>query len=193
MIKYTSEIQRTKKNKSAPPMKTLQGKKIILGVCAGIAAYKAAFLVRLLTKAGAEVQVVMTPDAVHFITPLTMSTLSGRPVLLEYFDGNTGEWNNHVHLALWADALLVAPATANTLSKFAQGACDNLLAAVYLSARSPVFLAPAMDLDMWRHPATQANMTALRSFGHEIIAPGHGELASGLVGEGRLAEPEDIL
>lgn len=174
-------------------MGTLQGKKIILGVCASIAAYKAAFLVRLLTKAGAEVQVVMTPDAVEFITPLTLSTLSGKPVLVEYFNAKTGEWNNHVHLALWADALLIAPASANTLSKFARGACDNLLTAVYLSARSPVFLAPAMDLDMWIHPATQHNVHTLQSFGQHFIAPAYGELASGLVGEGRLAEPEQIV
>ncbi len=174
-------------------METIRGKKIILGVCGSIAAYKAAFLLRLLTKAGAEVQVIMTPDAVHFITPLTLSTLSGKPVLVDYFDEKTGEWNNHVHLALWADVILVAPASANTLSKFAAGACDNLLAAVYLSARSPVFLAPAMDLDMWKHPATQSNISALLSIGHHLIAPENGELASGLVGEGRLAEPEEII
>lgn len=174
-------------------METIRGKKIILGVCGSIAAYKAAFLLRLLTKAGAEVQVIMTPDAVHFITPLTLSTLSGKPVLVDYFDEKTGEWNNHVHLALWADVILVAPASANTLSKFAAGACDNLLAAVYLSARSPVFLAPAMDLDMWKHPATQSNINSLLSIGHYLIAPENGELASGLVGEGRLAEPEEII
>lgn len=174
-------------------MESLRGKKIILGVCASIAAYKAAILLRLLTKAGAEVQVVMTPDAVEFITPLTLSTLSGRPVLVSYFERETGEWNNHVHLALWADALLIAPATANTLSKFAQGACDNLLTAIYLSARSPVFLAPAMDLDMWKHGSTQGNVERLRSFGNIFISPEYGELASGLVGEGRLAEPEEIV
>lgn len=173
-------------------MKTIKGKKIILGVSGSIAAYKAAFLLRLLTKAGAEVQVIMTPDATHFVGPLTFSTLSGKPVLVEYFDEKTGEWNNHVHLALWADLILVAPATANTLSKFANGVCDHLLAAVYLSARCPVYLAPAMDLDMWHHPATQNNIERLKSYGNLIISPGSGELASGLVGEGRLAEPEEL-
>lgn len=174
-------------------METIRGKRIILGVCGSIAAYKAAFLLRLLTKAGAEVQVVMTPDAVHFIGPLTFSTLSGRPVLVDYFDEKTGEWNNHVHLALWADVILVAPVSANTLSKFAHGGCDNLLSAIYLSARSPVFLAPAMDLDMWKHPATQSNIQSLLSYGYHLIAPENGALASGLVGEGRLAEPEHIV
>lgn len=174
-------------------MANLRGKKIILGVCAGIAAYKAAFLLRLLVKEGAEVQVIMTPDATSFITPLTLSTLSGRPVLIEYFNTRTGEWNNHVHLALWADVILVAPTTANTLAKFSSGLCDNLLTAVYLSARSPVLLAPAMDLDMWTHGATRTNLKTIKSFGHVVIPPGTGELASGLVGEGRMAEPEDIL
>lgn len=174
-------------------MATIKGKRIILGVCGSIAAYKAAFLLRLLTKAGAEVQVVMTPDAVSFVGPLTFATLSGRPVLVDYFDQKTGEWNNHVHLALWADLILIAPASANTLSKFAHGGCDNLLSAIYLSARSPVFLAPAMDLDMWKHPATRANIAALEIYGHRLISPESGELASGLVGEGRLAEPEEIL
>lgn len=174
-------------------METIKGKHIILGVCGSIAAYKAAFLLRLLTKAGAEVQVVMTPDAVNFVGPLTFSTLSDRPVLVDYFDEKTGEWNNHVHLALWADLIVIAPASANTLSKFAYGGCDNLLTAIYLSARSPVFLAPAMDLDMWKHPATQANIGTLLSYGHQLISPEIGELASGLVGEGRLAEPEEIL
>lgn len=168
-------------------------KKIILGVCGGIAAYKAAILVRSLIKEGAEVQVIMTPDAVAFVTPLTFSTLSGRPVFIEYFDATSGEWNNHVHLALWADAILVAPATANTLAKFAHGLCDNLLAAVYLSATCPVILAPAMDLDMWKHPSTQANISKLESYGNTIISPGEGELASGLVGQGRLREPEEIV
>lgn len=173
-------------------MKTIKGKKIILGVSGSIAAYKAAFLLRLLTKAGAEVQVIMTPDATNFVGPLTFSTLSGRTVLVEYFDKKTGEWNNHVHLALWADLILVAPATANTLSKFANGGCDNLLSAVYLSARCPVYLAPAMDLDMWHHPATQHNIQRLTSYGNHIMFPGTGALASGLVGEGRLAEPEEL-
>lgn len=174
-------------------MATIQGKKIILGVCAGIAAYKAAFLLRLLVKSGAEVQVVMTPDARSFITPLTLSALSGKPVLIDYFDTETGSWNNHVHLALWADLILIAPTTANTLAKFASGACDNLMTAIYLSARSPVLIAPAMDLDMWAHSATQQNVEKVRTYGNVIIPPGSGELASGLVGEGRMAEPEEII
>ncbi|SEL42644.1 bifunctional phosphopantothenoylcysteine decarboxylase/phosphopantothenate--cysteine ligase CoaBC [Parapedobacter koreensis] len=172
---------------------SVRGKHILLGVCGSIAAYKAAFLVRLLVKDGARVQVVMTPDATQFITPLTLSALSGNPVFVDYFDASTGEWNNHVHLALDADAVVVAPASANTLAKFAHGLCDNLLCAIYLSAKSPVFVAPAMDLDMWAHGSTQANITRLQSFGNRIIPPGHGELASGLKGEGRLAEPEEIL
>lgn len=171
----------------------LRGKHVLLGVCGSIAAYKAALLTRLLVKAGADVQVIMTPDATHFITPLTLATLSGNPVLVDYFNPSTGEWSNHVQLALAADALLVAPTSANTLAKFANGICDNLLCAVYLSAKSPVFLAPAMDLDMWAHRSTQANVDRLRRLGSRIIPPGTGELASGLNGEGRLAEPDEIL
>lgn len=171
----------------------LKGKKIILGICGSIAAYKAAALTRLLVKAGAEVQVVMTTEATAFITPLTLSTLSNKPVLSQYFDKKTGEWSRHVHLALWADLLLIAPTSANTLAKLANGLCDNLLCAVYLSAKCPVYLAPAMDLDMWAHPATQQNIRKLQGFGNKIINPGNGELASGLVGEGRLAEPEEII
>ena len=171
----------------------IAGKHILLGVCGSIAAYKAAPLIRLLIKAGAQVQVVMTPDATQFITPLTLATLSGKPVMVDYFHSDSGEWNNHVKLALDADAVLVAPASANTLSKFANGLCDNLLCATYLSAKCPVFLAPAMDLDMWAHPATRANIERLQSYGNHVIPPGRGELASGLHGEGRLAEPEDIL
>lgn len=171
----------------------LKGKKIILGICGSIAAYKAAALTRLLVKAGAEVQVIMTPDATAFITPLTLSTLSNKPVLSQYFDKQTGEWSRHVHLGLWADLMLIAPASANTLAKLANGICDNLLCAVYLSAKCPVYLAPAMDLDMWAHPATQGNIKRLQHFGNKIIHPGEGELASGLVGEGRLAEPEEII
>ncbi len=171
----------------------VRGKHILLGVCGSIAAYKAALLARLLVKAGATVQVVMTPDATHFITPLTLSTLSGNPVLVDYFNASTGEWNNHVHLALTADAILIAPASANTLAKFANGLCDNLLCAVYLSAKCPVFVAPAMDSDMWAHGSTQSNIARLQSFGNLVIPPGNGELASGLSGEGRLAEPEEIL
>ncbi len=169
------------------------GKRILLGICGSIAAYKAALLTRLLVKAGAHVQVVMTPDAAHFVTPLTFSTLSGNPVLVDYFNPETGEWNSHVHLALQADAILVAPASANTLAKFAQGLCDNLLCAVYLSAKCPVFVAPAMDLDMWAHGSTRSNIDRLRSYGNHVIPPGNGALASGLSGDGRLAEPEDIL
>ncbi|WP_353182619.1 bifunctional phosphopantothenoylcysteine decarboxylase/phosphopantothenate--cysteine ligase CoaBC [Parapedobacter lycopersici] len=171
----------------------IRGKHILLGVCGSIAAYKAAHLIRLLIKGGASVQVVMTPDATDFITPLTLSTLSGNPVLTTYADRKRGTWNNHVQLALQADAIVVAPASANTLAKFANGICDNLLCAVYLSAKSPVFLAPAMDLDMWAHPATKNNISRLQQAGNLVIPPGDGPLASGLSGEGRLAEPEDIL
>lgn len=170
----------------------LEGKNIVLGICGSIAAYKSALLVRLLIKAGANVQVVMTPDATSFITPLTLSTLSKRPVLVEYSKPETGEWNNHVELGLWADIFIVAPASANTLSKMASGQTDNLLTAVYLSAKCPVYFAPAMDLDMWRHPATQENIQKLQSYHNILIAPGNGELASGLFGEGRMAEPEEI-
>jgi len=172
---------------------SIRGKHVLLGVCGSIAAYKSAHLIRLLVKAGAKVQVVMTPDATSFITPLTLSTLSGNPVLVDYFHPHSGEWNNHVHLALAADAVVVAPASANTLAKFAQGLCDNLLCAIYLSAKSPVFVAPAMDIDMWQHGSTRANINRLKSFGNHIIPPGDGALASGLSGEGRLAEPEEIL
>lgn len=171
----------------------LEGKNIVLGVCGSIAAYKAATLVRLLVKAGANVQVVMTPGAVNFITPLTLSTLSKNPVHVEYFKTETGEWNNHVELGLWADMMIIAPATANTMAKIASGLVDNLLTAVYLSAKCPVYFAPAMDLDMWHHEATQANVAAMQSFGNILIPPGNGELASGLQGEGRMAEPEEII
>ncbi|GGH31285.1 bifunctional phosphopantothenoylcysteine decarboxylase/phosphopantothenate--cysteine ligase CoaBC [Sphingobacterium alkalisoli] len=172
---------------------SLKDKNILLGVCGSIAAYKIASLIRLLVKAEAHVQVVMTPDATQFITPLTLSTLSNNPVLVDYFNPKTGEWNNHVHLGLQSDLILIAPASANTIGKLANGLCDNLLAAVYLSAKCPVYLAPAMDLDMWQHAATRRNIALLASYGNIIIPPGNGELASGLVGEGRLAEPEDIL
>ncbi|MBC7745225.1 MAG: bifunctional phosphopantothenoylcysteine decarboxylase/phosphopantothenate--cysteine ligase CoaBC [Flavobacterium sp.] len=171
----------------------LKNKKILLGVCGSIAAYKTASLTRLLKKEGAEVKIIMTPDALNFITPLTLSTLSKNPVLVNYFKKNTGEWNNHVELGLWADLMLVAPVSANTLSKFAIGLCDNLLSAIYLSARCPVFLAPAMDMDMLQHPSTQKNLKTLTEFGNTIIKPGFGELASGLNGEGRMAEPEEII
>ena len=171
----------------------LEGKKIILGICGSIAAYKSAILIRLLVKAGADVQVVMTPDATNFITPLTLSTLSKRPVLVEYFTPETGEWNNHVELGLWGDLFVIAPVSANTMSKMAIGQSDNLLTAVYLSAKCPVYFAPAMDLDMWKHEATQHNIEQLQSYGNILIKPGTGELASGLYGEGRMAEPEEIV
>jgi len=171
----------------------LTGKKIILGVCGSIASYKAAHLVRLLLKAGAEVQVVMTKDALSFITPLTLATLSKKPVLIDYFVPETGEWNNHVDLGLWADMLLIAPASANTLGKMATGICDNLLLATYLSAKCQVYFAPAMDLDMWKHPSTTQNVKQLQSYGNILIQPNAGELASGLIGEGRMAEPEEIV
>lgn len=171
----------------------LSGKKIVLGVTGGIAAYKAAFLVRLLVKAGAEVRVVMTPAAHEFITPLTLATLSKHPVVTEFTEGTQGEWNNHVGLGLWGDLFVVAPASANTLAKMAEGRSDNLLMAVYLSARCPVAIAPAMDLDMYAHPQTQANLLRLQQQGVLVIPPGTGELASGLSGEGRMAEPEEIV
>ena len=171
----------------------LTGKKIVLGVCGSIASYKAAHLVRLLLKAGAKVQVVMTKDAVSFITPLTLATLSKKPVLVDYFIPETGEWNNHVDLGLWADILLIAPASANTLGKMATGICDNLLLATYLSAKCPVYFAPAMDLDMWKHPSTVQNVRLLQSYGNILIQPNAGELVSGLIGEGRMAEPEEIV
>jgi len=171
----------------------LENKKIVLGICGSIAAYKSATLVRLLIKAGANVQVVMTPEATDFITPLTLSTLSKNPVLVDYFTPETGEWNNHVEFGLWADLFLIAPASANTLAKMAGGLCDNLLTAIYLSAKCPVYFAPAMDLDMWKHTSTVENVDRLLSFGNILIKPGNGELASGLHGEGRMAEPEEIV
>ncbi len=171
----------------------LTGKRILLGITGSIAAYKTASLVRLFKKAGAEVQVVTTPSARDFITPLTLSTLSERPVYSEFVKNKQGEWVNHVDLALWADLLVIAPASANTLSKMSSGGCDNLLLAVYLSAKCPVMFAPAMDLDMYKHPSTTENIQKLIGFGHVFISPGIGHLASGLVGEGRMAEPEVIL
>ncbi|MEM6771266.1 MAG: flavoprotein, partial [Bacteroidota bacterium] len=168
----------------------LTGKKIILGVSGSIAAYKAAVLVRLLVKSGAEVKVLMTKAATDFISPLTLATLSKNDVTTSVHDGES--WHNHVELGLWADAMVVAPATATTLGKMANAICDSAIVAVYLSARCPVFFAPAMDLDMWAHPATQRNVALLQSYGNHLIAPGEGELASGLHGAGRLAEPEKI-
>ena len=163
----------------------------MLAITGSIAAYKAAFLTRTLVKEGAEVQVLMTPAAAQFISPLTLTTLSKRKVISELVDAE--QWSNHVSLGLWAEVLLIAPATANTLAKLASGLCDNIVTAVYLSAKCPVFFAPAMDLDMWKHPATQQNIQRLISFGNRLIPVAHGELASGLVGEGRMAEPEEIV
>lgn len=172
----------------------LHGKKILLAVTGSIAAYKAAFLVRLLVKEGAEVQVIMSSAAATFITPLTLSTLSKKPVLIEYTaNSKTGEWNNHVELALWADLMLFAPLSANSLAKMSSGICDNLLMATYLSAKCPVVVAPAMDLDMYQHPTTKNNLKNLQSFGHHLIEAESGELASGLEGQGRMAEPENIV
>ncbi len=170
----------------------LAGKHIVLGVTGGIAAYKSAVLTRLLVKAGAEVQVVMTPSAREFITPLTLATLSGKGVITEFFTANTGEWHSHVSLGLWADAMVVAPATASTIAKMANGVADNMLVTSYLSCRAQVFVAPAMDLDMMAHPTTVSNIARLKSFGNIIIEPGEGELASHLTGKGRMAEPEEI-
>jgi len=167
-------------------------KKILLGVCGSIAAYKSATLVRLLIRAGAEVQVIMTQAATGFITPLTLSTISKREVLIDFYEGEGQLWNNHVHLGLWADLMVIAPASANTMAKCSQGICDNLLTAVYLSARCPVYWAPAMDLDMYQHPSTKKNLLRFKEFGNHVIEAKYGELASGLVGTGRMAEPEEI-
>jgi phosphopantothenoylcysteine decarboxylase/phosphopantothenate--cysteine ligase len=170
----------------------LRNKKILLGICGSIAAYKSAFLIRLLIKEEAEVQVIMTPSASAFIPHLTLSTLSKKPVFSEFVKDQNGQWNNHVDLGLWADLMIIAPASANTIGKMANGMCDNLLTAVYLSARCPVWIAPAMDLDMYQHPSVLSNLATLNSFGNKIIDAEFGELASGLVGTGRLAEPEAI-
>ncbi|MFB3388521.1 bifunctional phosphopantothenoylcysteine decarboxylase/phosphopantothenate--cysteine ligase CoaBC [Flavobacterium sp. LAR06] len=176
-------------------MSVLNGKKILLGVSGGIAAYKTASLVRLFIKAGAHIQVIMTPASKDFVTPLTLSTLSKNPVHSTFFnqDDEDAVWNNHVELGLWADLMLIAPATANTLSKMATGNCDNLLIATYLSAKCPVYFAPAMDLDMYKHPSTLSSFAALKQFGNVMIPAESGELASGLSGEGRMAEPENII
>ncbi len=168
-------------------------KKIILGITGSIAAYKSALLARQLIKAGAEVRVIMTESAKDFITPLTLQTLTKNPVHNSFTIGQQGEWVNHVELGLWADAMIIAPASANTLGHCANGICESLLVAVYLSARCPVFFAPAMDVDMWHHPSTQRNIQILQSYGNHIISPGTGELASGLIGEGRMCEPEEIV
>jgi phosphopantothenoylcysteine decarboxylase/phosphopantothenate--cysteine ligase len=176
-------------------MSILRGKHILLGISAGIAAYKTAFLVRLFVKAGAEVRVIMTPSAKEFVTPLTLSTLSNHPIISDFTDekDDNAVWNNHVELGLWADLFVVAPATANTLSKMATGNSDNFLTATYLSAKCPVYFAPAMDLDMYKHPTTQNSLDILQSYGNILIPSTFGELASGLVGMGRMAEPETIV
>jgi phosphopantothenoylcysteine decarboxylase/phosphopantothenate--cysteine ligase len=171
----------------------MKNKKIILGITGSIAAYKAACLVRSFVKKGAEVQVVMTPAAKEFITPLTLSTLSSKPVISEFFSNRDGSWNSHVDLGLWADAMLIAPATASTIGKMANGIADNMLLTTYLSCKAPVFIAPAMDLDMYAHPANQQNLERLRSFGNHIIEPAEGELASHLIGKGRMEEPDQIV
>ncbi len=171
----------------------LKGKKILIGVTGGIAAYKTAVIIRLLVREGAEVKVIMTAHAREFITPLTLSTLSKNPVLTEFYNPENGDWNSHVDLGLWSDLFLIAPATANTMAKMAGGIADNLLLTTYLSARCPVFIAPAMDSDMLRHPATIINIETLKAFGNIILEPAVGELASGLEGKGRMAEPEDIV
>lgn len=172
---------------------SLKGKHIIIGVTGSIAAYKAAALVRLFVKEGAEVKVVMTELAKQFITPLTLATLSKHPVMVEFYNPENGDWHSHVDMGLWADLFLVAPATANTIAKMACGVADNLLLTTYLSAKCPVMVAPAMDLDMYSHPATQRNLDILKAYGNRIVEPGAGELASGLVGKGRMAEPEEIV
>jgi len=174
-------------------MSMLSGKKVLLGVTAGIAAYKTAYIVRLFIKAGAEVRVVMTPEAKEFVTPLTLSTLSKNEVVSSFTNEEGETWNNHVDLGLWADFMLIAPATANTLSKMASGHSDNILLATYLSAKCPVYFAPAMDLDMYKHPSTKASLQELEEFQNKMIPVGSGELASGLSGEGRMAEPEEIV
>ena len=171
----------------------LKGKKIILGITGSIAAYKACYIIRGLIKQGAEVQVVITPAGKEFITPITLSALTSKPVISEFFAQRDGTWNSHVDLGLWADAVLIAPATGSTIGKMANGIADNMLITTYLSAKAPVFVAPAMDLDMFAHPATQKNLDILRSYGNHIIEPGTGELASHLVGKGRMEEPENII
>jgi phosphopantothenoylcysteine decarboxylase / phosphopantothenate---cysteine ligase len=171
----------------------LEGKKIILGITGSIAAYKAVMLLRLLVKESAEVQVVITPAGKEFITPVTLSALSGKPVISEFFGANDGTWNSHVDLGLWADIMLVAPATASTIAKMANGIADNMLVTTYMSAKCPVIIAPAMDLDMFAHPSTHKNLEILKTFGNTIIEPAVGELASGITGKGRMEEPENIL
>lgn len=168
----------------------MKGKKIVLGITGSIAAYKAAVLTRLLIKKGAEVQIVITPAGKEFITPITLSALTSKPVISEFFSQRDGTWHSHVDLGLWADAMVIAPATASTIGKMAHGIADNMLVTTYLSMKAPVFVAPAMDLDMFAHPSTQHNLDILRSYGNHIIEPASGELASHLVGKGRMEEPE---
>lgn len=174
-------------------MERLEGRNIILGITGSIAAYKSAILLRLLAKEGAQIQVVITPAGKEFITPVTLSALSGKPVVSDFFGANDGTWHSHVDLGLWADAMIIAPATASTLGKMANGIADNMLVTTYLSAKCPVFIAPAMDLDMFAHPATQNNISILKKSGNIIIEPGEGILASGLEGKGRMEEPEQIV
>ena len=174
-------------------MNTLQGKKIVLGITGSIAAYKAAVLTRGLIKKGAEVQIVITPAGKEFITPITLSALTSKPVISEFFSQRDGTWHSHVDLGLWADAMVIAPATASTIGKMAHGVADNMLVTTYLSMKAPVFVAPAMDLDMFAHPSTQHNLDIQRSYGNHIIEPASGELASHLVGKGRMEEPEKII
>ena len=171
----------------------LKGKKVLLGITASIAAYKTAELVRLFKKAGASVRVIQTEASLDFIAPLTLATLSEKPVLTKMVDPDSGEWSNHVELGLWADIMVIAPLTANTMAKMKAGECDNLLLATYLSAKCPIYFAPAMDLDMYKHPSTKANISTLQEYGNILIPSGFGELASGLVGEGRMAEPSEII
>ena len=171
----------------------MKGKKIVLGITGSIAAYKAAILIRGLIKKGAEVQVVITPAGKEFITPITLSALTSKPVISEFFAQRDGTWHSHVDLGLWADAMIIAPATASTIGKMSNGIADNMLVTTYLSMKAPVFIAPAMDLDMFKHPSTQKNLDTLRSYGNHIIEPGEGELASHLVGKGRMEEPEKII
>ena len=174
-------------------METLRGKKIVLGITGSIAAYKACYLIRGLIKRGAEVQVVITPAGKEFITPVTLSALTSKPVVSEFFSGRDGSWHSHVALGLWADAMVIAPATASSIGKMAHGIADNMLITTYLSMKAPVFVAPAMDLDMFAHPSTQQNLERLRSYGNHIIEPASGELASHLEGKGRMEEPENII
>ena len=171
----------------------LKDKHIIIGITGSIAAYKAAILIRLLVKSGAEVKVIMTPMAKQFITPLTIATLAKSPILVDFYNPENGDWNSHVDLGMWADLYLIAPASANTIGKMANGIADNLLLTTYLSAKCPVLVTPAMDLDMYAHPANLKNLETLKSYGNRIVEPASGELASGLIGKGRMEEPENIV